>query len=250
MRFHVLSRPARALVLLLAFAGALGISMALAQFPPPSTFFGSVTDSAGVVTEGLPVEAYVGDKLCGKGFTQFTGDGDAKVTVYFADVVSREQTTGCGTDGVDVRIKIGDRFAPQTGQWKAGPVQVNVTFGTATAAPIPTFTPAPTRIPASGPASGTAEPGTGGSESPVGTIPAGSPGAGSPVVTLAGGLTSSIPGPGRPEGEDDGGFPIWAAIVVGLGGIAVVGGGVGYVMSRSNHEDEGDDGWSGGPGPQ
>jgi hypothetical protein len=116
----------RALVFLVACSGALGVSTALAQFPqPPSTFFGSVADSTGVVPEGLPVEAYVGEKLCGKGFTQFTGEGDAKVTVWFA---GHRFSRADGRVRTEVRIKIGDWFAPD-GLWRSGPVQVNVTFG-------------------------------------------------------------------------------------------------------------------------
>lgn len=232
----------RVFAVLAALALALGISSAAAQFPP-STVYGSVTDSAGPVEAGLAVEAYIGDKLCGKGFTEFTGDGDAKVTVYSADVVTREQTAGCGFDGAEVRIKIGDRFAAQTASWRPGPVQLNLTFGNATPAAIPTFTPTPARTATPVPGSETATPGTA-TQSPVGTIPAGSPGAGSPVATLAGGLTSSTPGPGRSADEASGGFPVWAIVVLGLGGIAVVGGGIGYAMSRSNRPDEADDDWA------
>jgi hypothetical protein len=222
-----------------------GFSPASAQIPDiPSTVFGSVTDSAGPVPPGLVVEAYVGDKLCGKGDTELTGDGDARVTVYFADVVSSSQTAGCGSDGAEVRLKIGDRFAPQTARWQKGPVQLDVTFGTATPAPIPTFTPTPPRTNTPRPQQTAGVTSTPPAASPTqpGTIPAGSPGAGSPYPTLPGGLTSSTPAPGQGPGDDGGdGFPVWAIVLLVLGGIAAVGGGVGYAMSRGNGIDDPDD---------
>lgn len=220
----------------LAGAGLFAGATVSAQIPfPPATVFGSVTDSAGPVPEKLKVEAYVGDKLCGEGETGFTGDGASRVTVYFADVVSDTQTAGCGKSGVDVRLKIGDRFANQTFKWEAGAVQLNVVFGNATPAAIPTFTPTPPR---------TSTPAAGSTQSPQGsgaveTIPPGSPGAGSPVVR-SGGVISETVGPGESSEDDDGGFPIWAVAVLVLGGIAVVGGGVGFAMSRTRADDEDD----------
>lgn len=222
--------------------GAFGLSAltANAQFDPPSTIYGSVTDADGEVPEGIEVEAYIGDVLCGtRGTTEFTGDGDARVTVYVVDVVASSQVAGCGTNGSRVRIKIGDRFAEGTAGWQPGPVQFDVTFGGASPAPIPTFTPAPTRTPE--PAStGTppSEGGTPGSNTPgaVETIPAGSPGAGSPV-TRPGGVTSSDPG-AQESNSNGGGFPVWGVVVLVLGGIAAVGGGVGLMMARNRNEDE------------
>lgn len=233
-RFFVVAAPT---------ISAVGVTLAAAQFSPPSTVFGSVTDAAGPVASGLPVEAYIGDILCGtKGKTEFTGDGAARVTVYFVDVVSESQTPGCGKDGAEVRIKLGDRFATQTTRWKAGPVQFDVTFGNATPAAIPTFTPtiakptpASTPVPGTSPAAGSQTPG-----GAVGTIPAGSPGAGSPVPTLKGGLTSSTPAAQQGNTADDGGFPVWGIVLLALVGIGAIGGGVGYAMSRTRATDESD----------
>lgn len=229
--------------------GAMGATAltASAQFDPPSTIYGSITDAEGEVPEGLPVEAYIGDVLCGtRGRTEFTGDGDAKVTVYAVNVVAASQIAGCGTSGADVRIKIGDRFAEGTADWEPGPVQFDVTFGGASPAPIPTFTPAPTRTPEP-PATNTQAPG--GDETPgqggnggsgeVETIPPGSPGAGSPV-SRPGGVTSSDPNAQESLDSDDGGFPVWGIVVLLLGGIAAVGGGVGLVMARNRNGDADD----------
>jgi len=234
---------APALVALLALS--LLSSAAAQVFGPPSTVFGSVTDSAGPVAPDLPVEAYIGDKLCGTGKTQYTGEGSARITVYFVDVVSAEQTAGCGVKplnapGSEVRIKIGERFAPTTTRWESGPVSMDVTFGDATPAPIPTFTPTSTRTapPANGSVTPVPSGTTAAGETPAGTIPAGSPGAGSPVPTLRGGISSSQSAANGGGGGDDGGFPIWGVVVLVLGGIAAVGGGVGYAISRNRAGDD------------
>lgn len=228
-----------------AIAGATSLAAVLpaaAQFDPPSTIFGSIADSAGPVPAGLPVEAYIGDTLCStEGKTEYTGEGRARVTVYAVDVVADSQKSGCGRQGAEVRIKIGDRFAPQVARWQPGPIQLDVTFGDATPAPIPTFTPTPTRTPAPA-ATGTPVPGTPGSGNgqggSVATIPPGSPGAGSPVT--GGGVTSATPGQQASGSSDDGGFPVWGVLVLVLGAIAAIGGGAGYLISR-NRAAAGDD---------
>lgn len=215
--------------------GLLAAATVSAQIPfPPATVFGSIADSAGPVPEKVRVEAYIGDKLCGEGETGFTGEGASRVTVYFADVVSDAQTAGCGKSGLDVRLKIGDRFADQTFKWESGPVQLNVVFGNATPAAIPTFTPTPPRT--STPAAGSTQSPQGGGA--VETIPPGSPGAGSPVAR-GGGVTSATPVSGETS-DDGGGFPIWAVAVLVLGGIAVVGGGIGFAMSRARADEDED----------
>jgi len=229
---------------LLVSGAGLGVLPARAQvFGPPMTVFGSVTDSAGVVPEGLPVQAFVGDRVCGKGRTQFTGDGDSRVTVYFADVVSREQTSGCGSDGAVVRIQVGDRFAAQTAHWKMGPVQLDLTFGDATPVAIPTFTPVArtTRPPATTgptstePAGATPAPG---SATPTATAVSSTP---SSTPTLRGGLlTSASTSRGAGGSDGGGGFPVWAAVVLVLGALAAVGGGVGFAMARTRRDADGE----------
>jgi hypothetical protein len=233
------ARPALGALLLGIFVASA--IPAAAQFDPPSTIYGSVTDAAGDVPEGLAVEAYIGDTLCGtRGQTEYTGDGAARVTVYAVNVVAASQVAGCGVPGARVRIKIGDRFAEGTAAWEMGPVQFDVTFGGASPAPIPTFTPLPTRTPES---ASTATPGTPNGDTPtsdqtpgaVETIPPGSPGAGSPV-SRPGGVTSSDPN-AQESGSSNGGFPVWGVVVLLLGGIAAIGGGVGIVMARNRNEE-------------
>jgi hypothetical protein len=196
-----------------ALIGGAGITLAAAQFGPPSTMFGSITDAGKTVESGLVVEAYVGETLCGKNETRFTGDGSARVTVYSVHVVSREQTAGCGFEGADVRIKVGDRFAEQTAKWTPGPVELNLTFGGATPAPIPTFTPSPTT---EGGANASGTPGAGGTSS-------------------RGGVTSTSPSASSSavEGDDDGGFPIWVTVALVVVALGLVGGGAGYALSRN-----------------
>jgi hypothetical protein len=221
---------------------------------PPMSVFGSISDSEGVVPEGLAVEAYVGNTLCGKGKTQFTGDGDGRVTVYFANVVSREQTAGCGTNGSDVRVKIGDRFATGSVKWEAGPKRFDIVYGSATPAPIPTFTPTPTpprTAPATASAATPTPPGPASSATASTTTAAGSsttasgtPGSSatsSPTATLRGGVTSNI-SPVSAGGASDDGFPIWAGVLAALGGLALAGGGVGFLMARKRADDD-----AGGP---
>lgn len=245
-----------ALALTCAFAFGLW-SNATAQIDPPSTIFGSITDTAGTIPEGVPVEAYIGDKLCSnKATTVFTGDGAARVTAYVLDVVSDSQVPGCGTRSTvkraEVRIKVGDRFAEQTATWEPGPVQLDVTFGGATPAVIPTFTPAPTRTPDP---RGTAAPIA--AQTPLNpratiageVIGAGTPGAGSPVAASpvatrpGGGVTSDTPDSNQAQSNDGGGggFPIWGVAILVLGGIAAIGGGVGYAMSRNREGGIDDD---------
>lgn len=222
-----------------AIAAAFAATSAFAQFSPPSTVFGSISDSGGQVEAGLPVEAYIDGKLCGtKGKTEYTGEGSSRVTVYVVDVVSDEQISGCGKDGKEIQIKVGDRFASQVAKWTPGPVQLDLSFGGATPVAIPTFTPAPTRTPEP---AGTPQPGQ--TPGAVQTIPPGSPGAGSPVPgSTRGGVTSATSGQQAAVGGDDdgGGMPVWAIALFVLAGIGAVGGGVGYVMAR-NRSETGDD---------
>jgi len=231
-------RVLRAAVFGTAIAGALAAASAFAQLAPPATVWGSVTDQAGPVAADVPIEAYVGDVLCGKGKTEFVGDGAAKVTAYAVNVSSKEDKPGCGSDGATIKLKVGDRTAGQVAKWKAGPVQLDVTFGNVAPAAIPTFTP-DVRTPTPR-ANGTPVPGATETAQALGTIPKGSPGAGSPVV-LQGGVTSSRLGPGQGSASGGEGFPLWAVVILVLAGIAIVGGGAGYAMSRNRRDDDDDD---------
>jgi len=221
-----------------AFIALVAVAPVLAQFGPPSTIWGSVTDEQGTVAAGLRVEAYVGSTLCGVGATEFTGDGPARVTVYWVDVVAREQTAGCGNDGADVRVKIGDRFASQSALWRSGPVHLDVTFGNIAPAPIPTFTPTPppparsatavTTASAQATAPGTAVPGE--TETPT----PGSGGKGGAEIR-PGGLTTATDAAN--VGGDDG-FPVWGILLIGAGVVGLAGVTVGIVAARRARADD------------
>jgi hypothetical protein len=245
---HFLVRPRLGWVF---FAAIVSVSLSATAFAaprdqlfgPPSTFVGMITDSAGPVPAGVKVEAYIGDTLCGTGKTESYAGG----TAYAVDVVSKEQTAGCGEQGVEVRIKVGDRFAKQTGKWDDGGnplVQLDLAFGSATPVAIPTSTPTPTSAATKQTASSGTPTSTGSNAAArsvtVDTVPAGSPGAGSPIASPSsnptGGLTSaSSGGPGGGDGGGGGGFPIWGIVLLAFGGVAAAGGGIGYAMSRRRH---------------
>lgn len=238
----------RTLIVLPAIAlFALSVSTAASaqSLPqPPSTIAGSITDAAGPVPEGVKVEALVNNNVCGETETVYTGEGDSRITVYALDVHSDNQTPGCGQDGDAVRIRVGDRLAQESVPWKQGELTVfHIVFGDATPPPIPTFTPTATATatPTLSAAEATAQ-------SATQTVTAGTPGDGdddgSPQVSpnasvsasaSASGTASSSPviGEANVDDDGDGGFPMWAAVLLGLGGIAAIGGGIGYAMTRS-----------------
>ena len=252
-----------AAALLIAVGAALtGGSSAHAQFPPPSTIFGSISDSEGEIDEGLEVRAYIGDTVCSDErpdsipVTVHTGDGDARVAVYVVDVVSREQKAGCGRTGAEVRIQIGDRFADETASWAPGPIRLDLTFGDATPAPIPTFTPTatatatptpdprftatPTATIATEATTGPGGQGGNGDPDDTGT-PGGSDDDGTPNATEDGdGATPDATSSSSAlTGDDgDGGFPTWAFVLIAIGVLAVAGGGIGYVMSRTQEDSD------------
>lgn len=207
---------------------------------PPSTVFGSIADSEGPIEEGLPVVAYVGDVVCSytgddprfKEEVFYVGEGESRVAMYTINVFAASQRPGCGTEGAEVRIQVGDRFAPQTAIWRAGLVRVDITFGDATPAPIPTVTPTPTPTITPTPvAEDTPAPGNTATPADVDTPPPGS----TPLPTLSGGVTTGTAAP-RSSG-DTGGFPLWGVAALLIGAIVIVGGGIGFVMARQDAAD-------------
>lgn len=264
-RTTLIALPIAAMLLLSAPVFAQQQSPAQGGIPqPPSTIAGSIADEAGPVPAGLPVEALIGNNVCGTSETAYTGEGDARTTVYVVDVVSETQIEGCGRDGVAVRIRIGDRLSEQPVTWDQGLVVFNITFGDVDPAPIPTFTPTtqpvatntprpnatqpPTEATAGPGTPAGSTPGTGGdnqtatttgSATATGSAPSGTRTA---TATPTGEVSSATPGaPDSGDDGDGGGVPVWAIVLLALGGIAAVGGGVGYMMSRSNATGSGDE---------
>ena len=246
-RITLIALPVAALLLLAGPAFAQNPEPTQGGIPqPPSTIAGSITDEAGPVPAGLPVEALIGNKVCGTSETVYTGDGAARVTVYVVDVVSESQIADCGRDGVPVRIRVGDKLSERPVTWDQGLVLFDITFGNVTPDPIPTFTPTtvPTATntpqpnatqPATEATPGEGTPTTSGPGGGNAATATGSPGATNGPATATGELSSATPGvPSSGDGGGDGGVPTWAIVLLAVGGLAAVGGGVGYMMSRSN----------------
>lgn len=257
-RTTLIALPVAALLLFAAPAFAQQPDPTQGGIPqPPSTIAGSITDAEGPVPAGLTVEALIGNKVCGTSETAYTGDGDARVTVYVVDVVSETQIEDCGRDGVPVRIRVGDRLSEEPVAWDQGLVVFNITFGDVTPDPIPTFTPTTQPTATNTPQPNASQPpteGTPGEGTPGQTRTPGQGGGnltatatgddpdGTTTATPTGELSSTTPGtPGSGDDGDGGGIPVWAIVLLALGGIAAVGGGVGYMMSRSGGSSSGDE---------
>jgi hypothetical protein len=254
-----------ATVALGSLALAVGSHPASAQIPPPPVLvYGTVDDEAGDIPAGVPVLAFIGDVECTSGThaTGKTGEGSARVTTYALDVFVDGHRPGCAQPGSVVRIKVGDRFAGQTARITDEIVyRVNVLFGDVTPAPIPTFTPTPVPAATATPTPGAgANPGDTGTASAAQTATAGAaegatasidptltvsatpPSGASPtaededdVVRVPGGSTTPALGDSQtatPGGGDS--FPVWAAVLLGVGALAAIGGGVGYYIYRAS----------------
>ncbi|MCA9825768.1 MAG: hypothetical protein KC482_15480 [Dehalococcoidia bacterium] len=106
-------------------------------FPPepPATYYGTVGGAA----EGDGIAAAIGtgasSRSCGNGAVL----SDSGSIVYVVDVITDDQTSGCGDSGRTIRFYIapqkagaGGKFATQTANWQgAGAHQQNLTAGPA-----------------------------------------------------------------------------------------------------------------------
>jgi hypothetical protein len=70
----------------------------------------------------LPIQAYVGDVLCGETVAQTTFGYS-----YFLPVLSGELRPGCGREGDTVRFIVNGRQVPETPTWQAGRHYVRLT---------------------------------------------------------------------------------------------------------------------------
>jgi len=247
---RVTRQPLAACVLAATLLAGIVAGRANAQIPePPTTFYGSITDAAGRVPAGVPVVAIVNNNICGETTTVQVGEGTALVTMYVIDVISDRQTAGCGKPGDAVRLRVGDRLAERAVEW-AGTgelVQFDLVFGDATPAVIPTATRTPSPTPEPTTAGATGSPATEGTPAP-GSPTGGTPAARTPGRTEPGAVSTTTPAPAAAGDSDDGGgLPVWALLALAVGGVAAVGGGIGFVMSRSN-KTAGEDGEDAGSG--
>ncbi|HJP40816.1 MAG TPA: hypothetical protein QGF35_03830 [Dehalococcoidia bacterium] len=257
-RFPLLFLMAGPLLVLTVGAESVGAQ----AFGPPQTVQGTIADKAGLVSEDLVVEGYVGETVCSfpsnnpdsrQGTTWHYGEGEGKIAVYSVHVVSAEQKPGCGRDGLEIRIKIGDRFADETVKWRAGLARLDITFGDIQAAQVPSPTP-------TAPASDSTEPAptstrvTDGSTDQGGDqgtpVPTGTPDPeGQEKPTARATTTSSVAATSEPDGavtrpgglddsqdefarvEDDDGFPVWGILLVALAIVAAAGGAFGVLAA-------------------
>ena len=111
-----------------AFAAALtlsviaGVSAQGSPSTPPLAFNGTITDPEGAVAAGLNVETYIGDRedSCNNSSAMTYRKAGETVTRYWVTVAHSSQLAGCGTEGAQVRFRIGDRYAATTGTWSSG----------------------------------------------------------------------------------------------------------------------------------
>jgi hypothetical protein len=100
-------------VAVVALLSSLMAASVSAQPPtPPNRFFGNVTLDTAPAPAGTNVTATIGGNVCGQ--TTVLPD-----STYVLDVVSSNQTSGCGTDGASVSFKVGGNPA-ESGTWSSG----------------------------------------------------------------------------------------------------------------------------------
>lgn len=127
-----------ALLLLLGGLLATGASTAYGQEPTPtstpaiiaepSDFGGSVTINGETAPDGTPIEALVGDVVCG---TTTTSRGRYDVRINAGYGIGTDVQEGCGSNGVAVLFRTGELTASQQGQFLGGVGQtLDLTFGT------------------------------------------------------------------------------------------------------------------------
>lgn len=94
-----------------------------------SAFFGSVTINGEPAPDGTPIEALIGDVVCG---TTTTSDGRYSISVNAGYGVGNYYQEGCGGGDETVVFRSGERIANERGtfRWDSGRA-LDLTFGTA-----------------------------------------------------------------------------------------------------------------------
>ena len=83
---------------------------------PPATYYGKFLPGPGFIPEaGMMVTAFVDDKACGQGKTQFVGGMVVYSVNVFAD--GPGAATGCGTAGRQVTFQVGSIEMITTAAW-------------------------------------------------------------------------------------------------------------------------------------
>ena len=229
------------LVLLCAIAATgTAAGVALAQPQIPATFYGSVTVDGAPATAGTDVRAFVNGLDCtqaGPGQRPVFIDGE--IAAYVLYVVHETQREGCAREGSNITFTIGDRPAMQSAVWKAGPIRLDLSAGSASPIPLPTSTSAPAA------AIETPAP-DGGTPAGTPTLPSGTEGATAATGTLAthdAPLDSTPLPPGTsPAGNEDSDEPsILPVLGIILVVLAVGAGTAGYMLSRKHSQQGGPD---------
>jgi hypothetical protein len=122
------------LAAVVALLSSLIVTSVSAQPPtPPNRFFGNVTLDGTPAPAGANVTATIGGNICG----QTTVKADS---TYVLDVLSSNQTPGCGTDGASVSFTVAGNPAGSS-TWTSGNFsQLDLA---ATTPPPPTAVPTP-----------------------------------------------------------------------------------------------------------
>jgi hypothetical protein len=246
--------------MLLALTGSFMLwSTASAQqgTVPPSAFAGTISlNGQPVPTEQLQtlrLEAFVNGTECtGQPGQKFFFE-EGGVTLYRMDVLAQEDRAGCGKPGDNVEFFINGEKAPQEATWELGRliiVNLNLGEGQPTDIPTPTATipgstpdpdqPAPTRyvptVESERDVVGSTD-GQGGDGDDPGSR--GNDGGGpSDEGASTVGAESNDEGNGTrvqsaaTSGDDGGGFPVWAGILIAVVGVGVVGGGAGTLLYK------------------
>jgi hypothetical protein len=219
----------RASILCCAVLAALAaVTMALAQPSIPATFYGSVTVDGKPAEAGTEVRGLVNGVDCTQaapGERPVFRQGETAAYVLY--VVHETQRPGCARDGSPITFTIAGRPAVQTASWKAGPIALDLSVGSAPPIPLPSATGTIAAAVASAAGDGsTPLPGTAtASSAPTGTPPTDDV----HFPTTGVGAASAPP---RTAVKEDSGSPVLLVAVVGLALLAFAGAGAGLYLSR------------------
>ena len=101
----------------------------------PAYFRGSVTIDGEAAPDATPIEALIGDTVCG---TTTTSEGGYSISVNTNLGVGIDFQEGCGQEGDDVYFRSGESIAAERGQFGQGVIQdLDLTFGSAAAPTVP-----------------------------------------------------------------------------------------------------------------
>ncbi|MBV7336268.1 hypothetical protein KFU94_50155 [Chloroflexi bacterium TSY] len=87
-------------------------------FLAPATYYGYLHPNDGLTPEAnQPIEAWVGNRLCGKGQTKAVGEQIGFVVIVYAD--DSDRAGGCGASGRSVQFRINDQVLYPEVAWNS-----------------------------------------------------------------------------------------------------------------------------------